>query len=265
MRRNRLGRVSDNSRSFPNLFFFCFCVFAFFALLVFCGCGLDTYYVLDQAPRRGNYPSDDSDYAQRYFEFWAAPNSNTGNSEFHFLGTYVYYRIYSNPSTMNSNHLSIEAVNNSSNYSAAAERMIGLGYKELYTSNGSRSPLVSESVGTAYVRIRLTNNDENGHGDIGHAAQIEIGGVNVGIPRRSRGQSYSFDFGRNGKAEYSGRGINYDLPISDEDFYGGSPSDGKYYVDMYAVAAGRDTTFARYYSNVTYLGSITINANEENN
>lgn len=266
MRRNRLGRVSDNSRSFPNLFFFYFCIFAFFALLVFCGCGLDTYYVLDQAPRVGrivNY--NEVDPAVRYFEFYAAPNSNAGNSEFGFLGTFVYYKIYSNPSTMTSNHNSIEAVNNSSNYSAAAERMIGLGYKELYTSNGSRSPLVSESVGTAYVRIRLTNNDENGHGDIGHAAQIEIGGVNVGIPRRSRGQSYSFDFGRNGKAEYSGRGINYDLPISDEDFYGGSPSDGKYYVDMYAVAAGRDTTFARYYSNVTYLGSITINANEENN
>lgn len=266
MRRNRLGRVADNSRSFPNLFFSCFCIFAFFALLVFCGCGLDTYYVLDQAPRVGrivNY--NEVDPAVRYFEFYAAPNSNAGNSEFGFLGTFVYYKIYSNPSSMNSNHNSIEAVNNSSNYSAAAERMIGLGYKELYTSNGSRSPLVSESVGTAYVRIRLTNNDE-GSGQIANDAQIEIGGVNVGSPRRAGDSSLSFDFGRYNDSKYTGTGIKYDVPNSgDEDFYGGSPSDGKYYVDMYAVAAGRDTTFARYYSNVTYLGSITINANEENN
>ena len=266
MRRNRLGRVSDNFRSFPNLFFFCFCVFAFFALLVFCGCGLDTYYVLDQAPRVGrivNY--NEVDPAVRYFEFYAAPNSNAGNSEFGFLGTFVYYKIYSNPSSMNSNHLSIEAVNNSSNYSAAAERMIGLGYKELYTNKGSRSPLVSESDGTAYVRIRLTNNDE-GSGQIANDAQIEIGGVNVGSPRRAGDSSLSFDFGRYNDSKYTGTGIKYDAPNSgDEDFYGGSPSDGKYYVDMYAVAAGRDTTFARYYSNVTYLGSITINASSEHN
>lgn len=261
MRRNRLGRVSDNSRSFPNLFFFCFCVFAFFALFVFCGCGLDTYYVLDQAPRRGNYPSDDSDYAQRYFEFWAAPNSNTGNSEFHFLGTYVYYRIYSNPSTMNSNHLSIEAVNNSSNYSAAAERMIGLKYKELYTDGGS---VLTPFAAGEHVRIRLTNNQETGNREIANEAQIEINETYRQIPRRLLGGNYSFDFGRYGK-NYDNT-IRYDPPKSnDEDFDGGSPSDGKYYVDMYAVAAGRDTTFARYYSNVTYLGSITINANEENN
>lgn len=264
MRRNRLGRVSDNSRNFPNLFFSCFCIFAFFALLVFCGCGLDTYYVLDQAPRVGRTPNyNENDPALLYFEFDAAPNSNVGNSEFRFLGTFVYYKIYSNPSTMNSNHNSIEAVNNSSNYSAAAERMIGLGYKELYTNKGSRSPLVPESDGTAHVRIRLTNFQETGNGEIANEAQIRIGTTYVGIPRRSRGQSYSFDFGR---SKDSNNEINNDPPNSgDEDFDGGSPSDGKYYVDMYAVAAGRDTTFARYYSNVTYLGSITINASSEHN
>ena len=200
------------------------------------------------------------DPAVRYFEFYAAPNSNAGNSEFGFLGTFVYYKIYSNPSTMTSNHNSIEAVNNSSNYSAAAERMIGLKYQELRMNNEILTPFAAGD----HVRIRLTNFQENDNREISTNAQIEVNETYVGIPRRKIGPAFSFDFGRYDKNYDSN--IKYDAPNSgDEDFDGGSPSDGKYYVDMYAVAAGRDTTFARYYSNVTYLGSITINANEENN
>ena len=164
---------------------------------------------------------------------------------------------------MNSNHLSIEAVNNSSNYSAAAERMIGLGYQELYTNNGSLRPFAADK----HVRIRLTNNDEKVSSEIENSAQINIDGTPDGIPRRKKGPAFSFDFGRKKyPATYpEDSTIRYDPPIGDEDFSGSEPSDGKYYVDMYAVAAGRDATFTRYYSNVTYLGSITIDANEENN
>lgn len=230
--------------------------------LPFCACGLDTYYVLDRAPVRGHYPSfDNSDYSGRYFEFDAAQNSNVGNSEFRFLGTYVYYRIYSSSGTMISNHNSIEAVNNSSNYSAAAERMIGLGYRELNTASGSLSPFAAGE----HVLIRLTNYGKETSSD-DYKAQIKVDGIDVGIPRRSIGNSYSFDFGRKGNSSYEGDGINYDSPTSnDEDFSGNTSSDNKYYVDMYAVAAGRDTTFTKYYSNVTYLGSITIDANEADN
>lgn len=248
---------------------FCTVLFSlsfFLTTLLFCACGLDTYYVMDRAPiveRRPDYT--ESDNTLLYFDFYAAQNSNVGNSEFRFLGTYVYYKIYSNASTMRSNHNSIEAVNNSTNYSAAAERMLSLGYQELNTDGGSRSPLVAASDGPAHVRIRLTNYLETGSNGIENKAQIEIAGIQVGIPRRSRGLSYSFDFGRKDKSGYDSN-IRYDHPESgDDDFSGSAPSDDKYYVDMYAVAAGRDTTFTNYYSNVTYLGSITIDANTEKN
>lgn len=165
---------------------------------------------------------------------------------------------------MISNHNSIEAVNNSSNYSAAAERMIGLGYRELNTDKGILSPFAA---GTR-VHIRLTNYKEKDSGEIGNKAQIEVDGIDIGIPRRSRGQSYSFDFGRKkDPAKYpESSTVQYASPSSsDDDFSGSAPNDNKYYVDMYAVAAGRDTTFRKYYSNVTYLGSITIDASFPDN
>lgn len=168
---------------------------------------------------------------------------------------------------MESNHNYIEAVNNSTNYSAAAERMIGLGYRELNTSNGISSPLVEAGKEGAHVRIRLTNYQEKVSSGIENKAQIEIDGTNVGEPRRSLGQIYSFDFGRKNNSNYPENGsIRYDAPKSgDDDFSGSEPSDKNYYVDMYAVAAGRDTTFTKYYSNVTYLGSVTIDAGETDN
>lgn len=210
-----------------------------------------------------------SDATLSYFEFYASGNSNAGNSEFLYIGTTVYYKIYSNVSSMLSHHKSILAVNNSNDYSAAAERMIGYGYQELNTNMGNVSPLVPKGMEGYYVRIRLTNYYEDI--DASNAARIEIcpsknvAAVATYIPRRSRGANYSFDFGRRGKTGYD-TSIKYDAPASgDEDFNGSVPSDNKYYVAMYAVSLGRDTTFTNYYSNVTYLGSMTINAGNENN
>lgn len=271
MRRNHRGEGIRHFSVFPK-FLFSLSLF-FWAALPFCACGLDTYYVLDRAPRverRIDYTEVDP--ALKYFEFYSAENSNSGNSEFRFLGTYVYYKIYSSSSKMLSNHDYIEAVNNSLNYSAAAERMLGLGYQELYTDKGSRSPFVpysSPADEKVDVLIRLTNFLETKDPIIDNIktdAQINIGGIYSGTPRRSIGESYSFDFGRYGNSTYEGHGISYNHPTSsDDDFSDGTVSDKKYYVDMYAVAAGRDTTFRKYYSNVTYLGSVTIDAEDPYN
>ena len=264
-----IKRLSDFSK-----FFFSFLIVT--SPWLFSACGLDTYYVMDRSPSAGNVPVyTEDDPSGKYFEFFAAQNSNAGNAEFLFLGTQVYYKIYSNSSTMLSNHNSIEAVNDSTNYSAAAERMLNYGYRELFTRGGSVTPLVPSGQEGAHVRIRLTNYYEGNVSEENwwsNEARIEISPSQNAtptakyIPRRSVGQNYSFDFGRYNKSEYGGKGINYDAPASgDEDFSGSPPSDGKYYVDMYAVAVGRDTTFAYYYSNVEYLGSMTIDANSENN
>lgn len=241
----------------------------------FFACGLDSYYVMDRSPAAVNIPVyTEDDPAGKYFEFYAAQNSNVGNEEFRFLGTRVYYKIYTSASSMSSNHNSIEAVNDSTNYSAAAERMLNYGYQELNTSNVSVTPLVPSGQEGARVRIRLTNYYEGNASEENwwsNDARIEIRPPQAEsatvkyVPRRSLGQSYSFDFGRYGKSEYSNNGINYDAPASGDVDFSGSSGGGKYYVDMYAVAVGRDTTFTTYYSNVEYLGSVTIDATNENN
>ena len=61
---------------------------------------------------------------------------------------------------------------------------------------------------------------------------------------------------------------NYDDVVKgDEDFNCSDTADeeGKYYVAMYAVAVGRDSTFQTFYSNILYLGSVTIDGKSENN
>ena len=236
-----------------------------FSLIIFTTCGLDTYYTL--SPPTGPIHTVDqsnTDPDQNYLSFTSAVNTNPDTS-FRFLGTAVYYRIYASASTMLSHRASISAVNTSSDYSAAANRMISYGYQQLYTSDGSIQPLISAE--GRKVEIRLTNNQETVSAGIGNTAQISIDSAFYKTPRRALGTNKTFDFGRYDK-ESSGYTPkdNYTPPASDdEDFENGTVEDNKYYVTMYAVAIGRDTTYTTYYSNVLYLGTIVIDANNEHN
>ena len=229
-----------------------------FSLFFSTTCGLDTYYYLNPPPAYLWYPSVSmADKAQKYFDFYPATYTSS-DSSFLFLGTAVYYRIYANLSTMNSHISSISSVNTSSDYSAAAIRMIGYGYQQLYTSDGSVQPLISSLYKNVSVRIRLTNNVESVSSGIGNAAQITV--INK-VPRRALGVNKTFDFGRYEDPAYAAHKDNYAPPVSgDEDFEAGTVTDKKYYVNMYAVAVGRDTTYTTYYSNVLHLGSIMIDA-----
>lgn len=234
-----------------------------FSLIIFTTCGLDTYYIV--RPPTGPihtpvYSADDPD--SKYFSFTSAVSDT--DSSFRFLGTAVYYRIYASVSTMQSHIASISAVNTSSDYSAAANRMIGYGYQQLYTSDGSFLVISDEG---KKVDIRLTNNQESVSTGIGNTAQISIDSAFYKTPRRVLGMNKTFDFGRYDKESlgYTPKD-NYTPPASgDEDFENGTVEDNKYYVTMYAVAIGRDTTYTTYYSNVLYLGTIGINANNEHN
>lgn len=235
------------------------------ASILFTTCGLDTYYTLSPPTGPIHTPVYDAvDPDSRYFSFTSAVNTNPDTS-FRFLGTAVYYRIYASSSTMLSHRASISAVNTSSDYSAAANRMISYGYQQLYTSDGSIQPLISAE--GKKVEIRLTNNQETVSTGIGNTAQITVDSAFYKTPRRALGTNKTFDFGRYDK-ESSGYTPkdNYALPKDgDEDFENGTVENNKYYVTMYAVAVGRDTTYTTYYSNVLYLGTIGIDANNEHN
>ena len=241
--------------------FLSFALFAAASMIFFGACGLDTFYTVSPPTTVIHEPVyTSSDFTSNYFHFRSATNA-TSDTSFNFLGTAVYYRIYASSSTMLSRQSSISAVNTSSDYTAAASKLISFGYQQLNTSDGSIQPLISAE--GVEVTIRLCNYGEATLENNEYRARIS---PITKIPRRSIGNNKTFDFGRYNISKYSGERDMYAPPASgDEDFEAGTVENNKYYVDMYAVALGRDTTYTTYYSQVLHLGSIPIDASAENN
>jgi hypothetical protein len=247
--------------------------FAVCCLLLFSGCGLDEYYVVE-APITSNHTPSVSNtmslgYDMRYFEFVTRDSDNAGlsGSGFNYLGTAVYYKIYNNYSTMNTASSAITSLNSSTSYSAAADKMIDTyGYRELSTTSGTPSPLIPAASNDRIVYIRLSNyqtGDYTAKIIIGYNRDISVAGTY--IPLRNISGTHSFDFGRAAanpdlnKVPVKGDiDVNYSSSFSD--------TDKKFwYVDLFAVAVGRDTTYTKYYSKVLHLGSVYINSADEDN
>ena len=100
-----------------------------------------------------------------YFDFATNDKKNLdldsdSNGEFQYLGTGIYYKIYNNTSSLESQRSSIVALNTTSNGSSAATRMIQtLGFQQLGTKpNMSWSPFIpSSAAGSHRIRFRLKN------------------------------------------------------------------------------------------------------------
>lgn len=254
-----------------NLFYisiFCICLFL-------CpGCGLETLYYLDDPFQRQTNPTvsdsgDAASYTEAYFDFYTNENQKV-DENLKYLGTAVYYKIYNSYSTMNSHISSVSSISSSTNSSSAFPRLQSYGYQELGTKdmNGNErniSPLIPAESSNQRVVIRLTNYQEPDQSsaewnEYAYRAKIVINNVEKYVPMRND-STKSFDFGRKNSSG------DYDKPKSGEDDvnYGTASKDDVYYVTLYAVAVGRDNSFTNYYSNVLYLGSVAINASEENN
>ncbi|MBR4386838.1 MAG: hypothetical protein IKP51_09990 [Treponema sp.] len=255
---------------------------AFAFLLLLEACGLDSFYYLDPPVTDGHisyYTTEDG--ILRYFSFVTNEESSLGDndqyfsssSELVFLGTEVYYKIYTSYSTMVNVENAIDSLNSSSsNYAAAAESLIeSRGYKPLKFSHGSFSPLVEagSSPNNRHVYIRL--NDYGSETDYSKGICISnhpmdkyslsdalMHNGNPVLPRRYINANYGFNFGQDD---------NNPLPKSgDADVnYSGSPSGGIWYVDMYAVSVGRDTSYSTSYSKVLFLGSTKISESDYQN
>lgn len=244
-------------------------VFFLFSL-IFLSCGLDTFYYLEPPKTDGHttkYTSDDR--PQLYFSFLTneeGDNSNYGSSDFSFLGTEVYYKIYNNYSAMVSAQNAVDSLNSSSDVSAAAVNLINSrNYKTLSFSSYSKTPLIPADNDDRYVYIRL--NSISGQDEFSAAVCYGASAMEkydsasgaatlIGKPLRnvSSGSGYGFDFNRNDRQ-------NNPLPVSsDEDVSWSSSSsgDGTWYVDMWAVSVGRDSSYSPSYSKLLHLGSISI-------
>lgn len=258
------------------LIFFNISIF-FICLFLFPGCGLEEYYVVEAPFRRQTNPtvSDSGDAAAfdtAYFDFYTndSANSTSAASAFKYMGTAVYYKIYNNYSTMNSQISAVSSISSSTNSSSAFPRLQSYGYQELGVSGRNVSPLIPASSGKDQrVFIRLTNyhepTDKNEWKNYAYRAKILIGVDGVAYDKElypmRQDNTKSFDFGR------KNNNGDYDKPKSGEDDvnFGTASKEDIYYVTLYAVAVGHDNSFTNYYSNVLYLGSVAINAAEEDN
>lgn len=218
-------------------------------------CGLDTYYVIDPPTLVTNEPIYSSiDPSSWYFEFYTTENDYEGIK---FLGTEVYYKIYRNSSRMESEYKTIVATaNNIETSSSAADKLINnYKYKPLGAyGNYSQSVLIPSAGMNRLVHIRLSDYPP-------YQAQILVGGANIYnsssivIPVRniSRTGDNSFNFKNMDSSLRPKKG--------DEDVdYSGSGSDSIWYVAMFAVEVGQDSTYSTINSNVLFLGSVTISA-----
>ena len=224
-------------------------------------CGLDTYVVVDAPLDPGFKPNTDSLYTNMYFEFETNSNSSHYPSDFVFLGTNVYYKIYSNISELQKHTSDLN--NWSNNFETSVKARVELidtyTYQPLQIKNYPiESALVpANDVTHQLVYIRLTDY-YNIPSEVTLDGSPLYGSLNTTIPVRNVGD-YTFNFGRTGTFDKKPQ-------IGDADVWGTSaPSDGIWYVAMYAVAFGRTVTFEQQYSNIVYLGAVSINSNVENN
>ena len=236
-------------------------------------CGLDEYYYLN-SPSAVHTTFNSDDYMQRYFSFLTSESGTNAtyiNSDagFIFLGTEVYYKIYNNYSTAYSHYSKVLSYNSSSSsYSAAADYILDtLGYKTLRLSYGSYTPLIPATGTNTQVYIRLTSYyDEEeyachicvGSSTYDSSTELTYNGTVV-YPRRYINYNYGFDFDSDDTSN--------PVPSSgDSDVYYSttSTSSGTWYVALYAVSLGRDTTYTTSYSNAIPLGIVPITVDAEN-
>lgn len=228
------------------------------------GCGLDEYYVLE-GPGAIVCPvyseSNPLTYENKYVEF-TTNSSDSSSGAFTIDGTDVYYKLYSNLSSCTSEYSALNTLlNNSSTKSSSASSLINsYKFQKLKNSENSDDVFVSHDGSAVRVRIRLTQYQKEQTVDY-YKALIFINGNIAGVPVRYYGNRY-FDFVRN-DASY-----NAPLPgtTSYEDDVSTVTTDsdkGFWYVNLYAVTKGHDSSFTTYYSPICHLGTICIDAKSE--
>ena len=260
-----------------NIFSLSACLFVF----LFLSCGLDTFYVMDPPITDHTAVYSSTDYATNYFLFRTSETTShnkdyNGSAGFKFLGTEVYYKIYNNYSTMNSDISRVENYLDADDPTSASDYIINnsnMNYRTLAISSGDYSPLIKNESNNRYVYIRLTDfekdgpfqqgiclNDSQAISTYDSSMSLKYGSQIV-YPRRNISKSgCTFNFG--------GDDDDYDLvPLSDDEDvkYSSSVSEeGVWYVNMYAISTGYDTSYTIYYSEPLHLGSVSIKVGEDN-
>lgn len=249
-----MKKIQINKRLGFNFFIFVFlCLFLFNT-----GCGLEEYVIIDEPTGINNQPNIESSFDVKYFEF--KTNENTGDAG--FKGTDVYYKIYNNYQNMLNDRSQLETIaSDDDKKSNSYSTMISKGFQKLAYENdgenhGSYLIPTKKNTSSQTVYIRLTDY-LNIVDDDYFSAIIKIDGIKKGRPARFQ-DNLSFNFGNSGFTDLIPSSSDRDTSISGSDT-------GTWYISMFAVGVGVDTNLTPLYSNILYLGSVSIIENSNMN
>ena len=250
-------------------------VFAACFVILNTGCGLDEYYVITE-PASVHVPvysqTNPISYTERYFEFTTNENSSYNGSGFTFQGTAVYYKIYSSISSCESEYKALNTMaNTASSKASSASTMINTykfqQMKNLYSDNDVLIPHNSDT-NIQNVKIRLTKYSSSDNDDLYNQPLekpylvpfIAVNDRKTGIPARYYG-ARRFDFFRHNIS----KGFSANVPRTTyyEDDVSTTTTiseNNKWYITLYAVGQGYDSSFTAYYSPIVHLGTLAIDA-----
>ena len=215
-------------------------------------CGLDTFYVIDAPHQTVHIPEwNNPDIAtDSYFEFYTVDKDYDSVK---FLGTDVYYKIYKSSSTLESQVNDLVKLATESDTNTSADKMIRTYlYKPLRGKGHENVNVLLPTTGSNQrVKIRLNNYTIYDAGIDVDGSHI-YGSSSAVIPVRNLENNPTFQFKSSDSDSIPKSGD------ADVNSNGSSSSDSDWYIAMFAVAVGLDYTYTQVFSNVLYLGAVTI-------
>ena len=242
------------------------CLAALFVL--FAACGIEVYIYLEPVSTYINKPGSAADEALNYVAFVTSDIANYDSAEDYFKGFEIYYRIYNNITTLNSDVSAIDSYSEDTDTQALA-------YSYLISTK-SYSRLTGSSRLTGYPLIEASDSASPAN----RAVYIRMynavsGSYTAGIKVYTLASSQSdsengtllYDYGsaRRTISSVSRNQNKYTFQIdyitssdSDVSWSTSSTSDGTLYVQFYVMAYGYDESFSNIYSIPYNLGYITL-------
>lgn len=213
------------------------CFFTSILFLLLFSCGLEVYYFVEP-PKSSVEISNPPNEISQVFSFTTADSLNTDPSvvgqSVLFLGTDVYYKIYTNENVLIEQQEIIDSANVKYTENGIY-KLNSLGFQKI-RSNHYSDPLIKKSNKNQSVDISLF---DNGY----YRSEILVSDVDIGVPLRYNDGSFN---------------INPGDILQGDDINGNPTSDSNYYVLMYAVSVSTVNLSQRIYSSLCPLGYLQL-------
>ena len=223
-----------------NIKVFATCIFVLCLVFFNLSCGLDIIeyyeppYVTINPPEPENIDSN-----QKYILF---RTNNSENTSISFKGTNVFYKIYNNREDARNDRDRLKSISQNDYSGTSAETLI-TNYKYAMLNNSNILCHKSESGSDYDVKIDFTDSNR-------FALIIDVDGKEEQKPLRRAVENKEFNF----DSSY----WSYD---SERDFdvkYNSSSATDVWYVQFFAASVGLSSTLTEQYSNIVYLGCISL-------